>query len=397
MKVSASVTIKDKALKSVAGHHPWIFSGAIEEIPRDSEPGELVDIVDTGGRFLARGFINPNSQITVRILTFEDEIVDLDFLSSRISRAVSLRQRLPEYDLCSAWRLVYGEADFLPGLVVDNYAGYLNVQFHSVGWERIKPQLCETLMKVTGAHGVFDGSDPEMREREGLDCVNRTVAGAEPPADLTVSEFGRRMHVDMTNGQKSGLYLDQKLNHQSVLPNARGRRVLDVFSYSGAFGLAALEGGCSSLTCVEISGSAAGQIEKNLDVNGFDRSKVKIRTADAFDVLRDMVDAGEEYDLVILDPPAFCKRKAAVTKACRGYKDINRLACMLVSRDGTLVSCSCSRPVSDELFVRVLWQASIESGREANLLRYAGQSPDHPTLLTFPESKYLKCATLQVY
>jgi len=236
-----------------------------------------------------------------------------------------------------------------------------------------------------------------MREREGLDCVNRTVFGSDPPEDLTVSEFGRKIHVDMPNGQKSGLYLDQKLNHQSVLPYARDKRVLDVFSYSGGFGLSALEGNCSSLTCVEISDAASELIMKNVDANGYDRSKVDIRTADAFEVLREMYDAGEKFDVVILDPPAFCKRKAAVTKACRGYKDINRLAFSLLSRDGILMTCSCSRPINDELFVRVLWQASIEAGREANLLKYSGQSPDHPTLLTFPESKYLKCATLQVY
>jgi len=396
MEPAGTITIREKALKSIAGHHPWIFSGAVEEIPNGIEPGEVVDLIDHSGSFLARGFFNPDSQITVRILSFEKESISIDSFRERLESAYRMRKRLPEYGDSDAWRIVYGEADRMPGLVVDQYGDYLSVQFHSVGWERIKEDLCRIMTEVTGAKSVFDGSDEDMREREGLNCENRVVYGAELPERIEVSEFGRRMGVDVQNGQKSGLYLDQKFNHQRIVPFAKGRRVLDVFSYTGGFGLAALQGGCRELWCVDVSEGSERKIKENVDSNRFDSVPVTIRREDAFDVLRELEDSGEQFDMIILDPPAFCKRKSAVTKACRGYKDINRIAMKLLTPEGILVSCSCSRPLADDLFTRVLWQSSVEAGRDVSMLGYYGQGADHPILLTFPESKYLKCAIMQV-
>lgn len=396
MEPAGSITIREKALKSIAGHHPWIFSGAVEDIPNNVAPGEVVDLVDQSGGFLARGFFNPESQIMVRILSFSRETISIDSIRERLENAFRMRKSLPEYSDSDAWRIVYGEADRMPGLVVDKYGDYLSVQFHSVGWERIKDELCQVMTEVTGAKSVFDGSDSDMREREGLPTENRVVYGEELPDRIEITEFGRKMAVDMQNGQKSGLYLDQKFNHQRIVPFARGRRVLDVFSYTGGFGLAALQGECRELWCVDIAENAEEKIRENVESNRFNSVPVTTRRDDAFDVLRDLEDSGEQFDMIILDPPAFCKRKSAVTKACRGYKDINRIAMKLLSPDGILVSCSCSRPLSDELFTRVLWQSSVEAGRDACMLGYFGQGADHPILLTFPESKYLKCAVMQV-
>ena len=397
MESAGKLTVKKKVLKTISGRHPWIFSGAVKEVTKSVAAGGIVDLVDQDGNFLGRGFFNPNSQIAVRILTFDDTDCGINLISERLKQAIDLRKSLPEYELNTAWRLVYAETDFLPGLVVDYYSGYVNMQFHSAGWETIKSDVVKIVAEITECNGIYDGSDPEMRNMEGLDTENATIYGSDPPELISVSEFGRVFKVDIRHGHKSGLYLDQKFNHQDIIRYAKNRKVLDVFSYTGGFGLAALEAGCSSLTCIDISKTIFNLLKDNIESNGYDQASVTLKTGDAFEIMREMVLSGERFDMIILDPPAFCRSKSAVIQACRGYKDINRLAMQLLAPDSVLVSCSCSRPVSDELFVKVLWQASIEAEREAKLLKLAGQSPDHPVLLTFPESKYLKCATLLVH
>ena len=396
MEPIGRVAVRNKALKSITGRHPWVFSGAIQSVTENGHAGDIVDVVDTGGTFLGRGFFNPNSQIAVRILSFEDNDCGTDLIYERLRRAIDLRKSLSEYDQITAWRMVFAEADLLPGLIVDCYSDYAHIKFHSAGWESMKPDVARMVSELTGCAGVFDGSDPDMRSKEGLGTENQTLSGDDPPEYIVASEHGRQFKVDIRNGQKSGLYLDQKFNHQDVLHYTKNRRVLDAFSYTGGFGLAAIEGGCSSLTCIEISEAATRLLEANIELNKLGTASVTVKTGDAFEILRDMLSEGDQFDTIILDPPAFCRSKSAFVRACRGYKDINRLAMKLLSPDGILITCSCSRPISDEMFLRVLWQASVEAGRSAKLLKFAGQPPDHPVLLTFPESKYLKCATLLV-
>jgi len=378
------------------GRHPWVFSGAVKAVSEEAVQGDVLDVVDSHGGFFGKAFFNPESQIVARILTFDDIECSLDMILARLEQAIALRKSLPEYDQCTAWRLIYAEADRLPGLLVDYYSGYVHVQFHSAGWEPVKKDIVAMIAELTGCIAIFDGSDPEMRRKEGLYTVNETLFGDDPPDNISVVEFGRKLDVDIKQGQKSGLYLDQKFNHETILRFATGRKVLDCFSYTGGFALAALDGGCDSLAAVEISEAAVAQFEINVALNRRGSEAVNVLTGDAFEILRKMSDTGERFDMVILDPPAFCKSKTAIVQACRGYKDINRIAMQLLSPNGILVTCSCSRPVSDELFLKVLWQASVEANREAQLLSLTGQSPDHPVLLTFPESKYLKCATLLV-
>jgi 23S rRNA (cytosine1962-C5)-methyltransferase len=394
LESKGQLIIKDKARRSLNGHHPWVFSGAVKAVSDDIFAGDVVDIIDGRGAYFGKGFFNPESQIVARVITFEERECSLDMIRERVERAISLRRSFREYDQSTAWRLVYAEADHLPGLIVDYYSGYVNVQFHSAGWEPVRSEILSMISELTGCISIFDGSDPEMRAKEGLHTVNEAIFGDEPPDNISVIEFGRKYDVDIKKGQKSGLYLDQKFNHQSIQRFATGRRVLDCFAYTGGFTLAALDGGCDSVTAIEISETAVAQIDINVSLNRRGSAEVKVLTGDAFDLLRVMADKDEQFDMIILDPPAFCKAKTAIIPACRGYKDINRIAMQLLSPNGILVSCSCSRPISDELFMKVLWQASVEAGREAQLLSFTGQSPDHPVLLTFPESKYLKCATL---
>jgi 23S rRNA (cytosine1962-C5)-methyltransferase len=396
LQPAGEVIVRDKALKSIAGRHPWLFSGAIDKATPGLTAGAVVNVLDGHGKFMGSGFFNSNSQITVRMLTFDSAPVDEALIQHRILEAIKLRRTLPEHDLSNAWRLLYGESDGLPGLVADSYADYAVVHFHSAGWESFREDMARMLMEAASLRGVYDGSDAAMREREGLSASHGELCGETVPDFLEASEFGRKFVVDVRKGQKSGLYLDQKFNHQAVRSLASGKRALDCFAYTGGFGLAALEGGCLSLTAVEISDAAVAALEQNLQSNGFADRDITIIEADAFEVLRTMVSDGERFDLVVLDPPAFCKSKTALIQACRGYKDINRLAMQLIDPGGILVSCSCSRPVSDDLFLKVLWEASVEAGRAAKLLNLSGQAPDHPVLLSFPESKYLKCATLLI-
>lgn len=396
MESYGQAVIKDRALKSIEGRHPWVYSGAIDKMVGNPGSGDIVDVVDSNGELLGRGFFNPTSKIAVRILTFEDIECGPDLLYRRIKRAIDHRKAIPEYGKSDAWRLAFAESDSLPGLVADYYAGFVNVQFHSAGWERLKVDTAKMIFELTGCRGIYDGSDRDIRTKEGLETENKTLLGSDPPDYIRISEFGRFFEVDIRHGQKSGIYLDQKFNHQDAVRYAGKRRVLDAFSYTGGFGIAALEGGCSSLKCIEISADATGILDENIRTNGYHHAPVEVITGNAFAVMRSLLSQQAQFDMVILDPPAFCRSRSAVVKACRGYKDINRLAMQLLSPAGILVTCSCSKPVPDELFLQVLWQASVEAGREAKMIQLGGQPPDHPVLLTFPESKYLKCVTLIV-
>jgi 23S rRNA (cytosine1962-C5)-methyltransferase len=230
MKPIGRVTVRNKALKSITGRHPWVFSGAIQSVPENGRAGDMVDVVDTGGSFLGRGFFNPNSQIAIRILSFEDEDCGTDLIFERLRRAIDLRKSLPEYDQITAWRMVFAEADLLPGLIVDCYSNYAHIKFHSATWESMKLDVARMASELTGCVGVYDGSDPEMRSKEGLETENRTIFGDDPPEHIVVSEFGRQFKADIRHGQKSGLYLDHKFNHQDVLRYAKNRKVLDAFS-----------------------------------------------------------------------------------------------------------------------------------------------------------------------
>lgn len=386
------VILKPGREKPVLQRHPWIFSGAIRSLPTDAPDGSVVEIRAHDGRWLARGFINRRSQIQVRILTWKaDEIVDEDFWRRRLTRALRMREDLPLGADTTAYRLVNGESDDLPGLVVDRYGPWLVLQSGILGMEAHKRAIAHLLLERTGCQGVYERSDLPIRRQEGLASASGLLAGEEPPEQIEVKEHGYRFVVDVRGGQKTGFYTDQRPNRVRVAAYASGREVLNAFAYTGAFGVYALGAGARRVINVDANLEALELGEKNLKRNGFDPERqVESICGDVFTVLRDWRDQARRYDLIILDPPKFASSRRNLDAALRGYKDINLLAFQLLRPGGVLATFSCSGLVNAELFQKVIFGAAVDAGRQAQVLEWLRQGPDHPVALTFPEGAYLK-------
>ena len=388
----AEVLLKPGREKSVGLRHPWLFSGAIERIEGEADDGKVVDVVSASGEWLARGYLNRRSQITVRLLTWDaEERIDRRFWQRRLERAMAGRAALSADPETTAYRLVHAESDGLPGLVVDRYGDWLVAQFLTLGIERQKEAIVELLMELVSPRGIYERSDVEVRRKEGLEPRRGPLAGEEPPPLVEMLESGLRFNVDIIGGQKTGFYLDQRENRRRVAAYAAGREVLNAFAYTGAFAVYALAAGAKHVTNVETSYKALELAERNLALNGFDPDRQAEQIAgDVFAVLRDFRETGRRFDLIILDPPKFAQTKGQVRAATRGYKDINLLALQLLRPGGILATFSCSGQVSEELFQKVVFGASVDAGRDVQLLERLAQPPDHPVLLSFPEGAYLK-------
>jgi 23S rRNA (cytosine1962-C5)-methyltransferase len=384
--------------KPVRQRHPWIFSGAIGQVEGSPAPGGLIEVEDAGGQRLARGYYNPHSQISIRILTWDpDEAVDAAFWHRRLDAAAEARADLAANPATTAYRLVYAESDGLPGLVVDRYAGgspgdvWLAVQFLTAGVEVWRAEILDALEALFAPRGIVDRSDVAVRRQEGLPLRRELCRGAGPPSDLEIRENGLRFHVDLLGGQKTGFYLDQRENRRVAGARARGRRVLNAFSFTGAFGVYALAGGALHVTNVDSSYEALEGAEAALRLNGFDPDRQSEGIAgDVFQVLRAFRDEGRQFDLVILDPPKFARGKSDLPAATRGYKDVNLLGCKLLAPGGLLATFSCSGSVTPDLFQKVVFGAALDAGRDAQIVAKLGQGSDHPILLSFPEGEYLK-------
>ncbi|MEM7128555.1 MAG: class I SAM-dependent rRNA methyltransferase [Chloroflexota bacterium] len=413
---SHTILLKPKREKPVIQRHPWVYSGAIEQIPKEIENGNVVDIADRQGNWLARGLLNRDSQIQIRILTWnEEEEVDHLFWQRRIEQAVRMRKALfPTSTATAAYRLIHGESDFLPGLTVDQYGEYLAIQIGSLGIEQRKVELAQWLMEATGCRGVVDRSDGVHRRKEKMPPLgDPLIAGERPPDLITIEEAGKRFQVDLFNGQKSGFYLDQRENRQRVATYCQGKRVLNAFSYTGAFAVHALAAGAIHATNVDTSYGALSQGEKHIQENGFDSLRQSEHIAgDIFEIMRDWrgydhtdgyvddqtvneependSDYSDTFDLIILDPPKFAHSAGQLNRALRGYKDINMLALQLLPPGGILATFSCSGLVTADLFQKVLFGAAIDAKRDLQILERLGQPADHPTAITFPEGNYLK-------
>jgi 23S rRNA (cytosine1962-C5)-methyltransferase len=391
---------KDKPIRQ---RHPWVFSGAIRDTRGAPAPGDIVDVIDDRGDWLARGYYNPKSQIVVRILTWDQaEAIDGDFWASRLKAAAALRSVLGLYQAESAggvspapettgYRLAFAESDELPGLIVDRYGDWLSVQFLTLGVDTRRKLLRDLLLDLFKPAGIVDRSDPIARRQEGLRTAGGVVAGREPPPDLTITEAGLRFPVDLLGGQKTGFYLDQRENRRIVARFACARRVLNAFSFTGAFAVHALAHGASHVTNVDTSFEALEGAEEALRMNGFDPdAQAEGIHGDVFQVLRGFREEGRQFDLVILDPPKFARSKAELDGALRGYKDINLLGMRLLAPGGILATFSCSGLVTPDLFQKVVFGAGIDAGRTMRVIGRLTQAPDHPLLLTFPEGEYLK-------
>ncbi|HEX6528517.1 MAG TPA: class I SAM-dependent rRNA methyltransferase [Burkholderiales bacterium] len=383
------MVLKKGREKSLKRRHPWIFSGAVERA--SGKAGDTVEVLDSSKHFLARAAYSPKSQIRARVWTFDQaEAVDAGFFRNRIQAALAMREALPAAKHANALRLIHGESDGLPGLVVDRYADVLVAQFLAAGVERWRDPILDSLLELSGCEAVFERSDAEVRKLEGLEPRVGFARGNRNAARCPIIEYGLNFRVDVEQGQKTGFFLDQRENRQRVRALAAGREVLDGFCYTGGFSIAALAGGAKRVTAIESSAPALQVAKENLAANPLDASKVDFRQADVFSELRKLRDSAARFDLIILDPPKFAPTAAQVKKAARAYKDINLWALKLLAPGGLLATFSCSGAVSGELFQSIVAGAALDAGGEARIIERFGAAADHPVALAFPEGDYLK-------
>jgi 23S rRNA (cytosine1962-C5)-methyltransferase len=389
--VNTQIFIKSGRDRPIRQRHPWIFTGSIGRVKGEPAPGETVDVLDVNGEWLAAGTWSSRSQIRVRLLSWqEDELLDDAWLGERIAASIALRRRfLPEKpDL--ACRLVYSEADGLSGLIVDRYGPHLAVQLLSEGMAARKDAIVAHLHKLLAPAGIHDRSDPAIREKEGLPPPGETIAGEAPPGHLIVRPADHLATlVDLSDGQKTGGYLDQAFNRRRVAAYCRDTDVLDVFCYTGGFTASAIAAGAHSVTAIDSSQRAMDLLPENLRINELS-GEVQCVCGNAFTVLRRYRDAGRSFGAVILDPPKFAYSPRQREGAIRAYKDINLQAMKLLRPNGVLVSFSCSGAVSREDFDRALRWAAIDARRDLRVVERLAQPPDHPARITFPQSEYLK-------
>jgi len=386
----ASIVLKPGREKSLLRRHPWVFSGAIETVEGDPRPGETVEILTSRRDFLALGAYSPHSQIRARVWTFqEDQPIGASLFHARIEQAIESRAGRPtgKEDAC---RLINAESDSLPGLVVDKYGAFLVCQFLSAGAEYWKDEIILHLQRLLSPAGIYERSDVDVRSKEGLELRAGPLWGESPPDLLQIQEGPCRFFVDIRKGHKTGFYLDQRENRQALADYARGRSVLNCFAYTGGFGIWALRGGADHVTDVESSSSALELASRNAEINGFASDKLDHLQGDVFQVLREFRNFNRCFDLIVLDPPKFVDSKIQMLRGTRGYKDINLLAFKLLKPEGLLFTFSCSGLVTHDLFQKIVADAALDAGREAQILRTLTQGPDHPTSLNFPEGAYLK-------
>ncbi|MGA8050076.1 MAG: class I SAM-dependent methyltransferase [Burkholderiales bacterium] len=377
--------------KSLRRRHPWVFSGAVDRIEGHPAGGDTVEIRAATGKALALAAYSPKSQIRARVWSFDPSAsIDAAFLRTRLERSLALREGLPAARHTNAMRLVHGESDGLPGLVVDRYADVLVAQFLSAGTDRWRDAILDALVELTGCEAVFERSDAEVRRLEGLEPRAGFVRGDRAAARCAIVEYGLDFHVDVERGQKTGFFLDQRDNRQRVRALASGRAVLDGFCYTGGFSVAALAGGAARVLALESSAQALAVARENVAANQVDASRVEFEQADVFARLRQLRDGNARFDLIVLDPPKFAPTAAQARNAARAYKDINLLAFKLLSPGGMLATFSCSGGVTAELFQSIVAGAALDAGVEAKIIERFGAAADHPVALEFPEGEYLK-------
>ena len=372
--------------RPVKNRHPWIFSGAIDQIEEGFEAGDLVRVFSEHDEFLGIGYLNPQSQIVVRMLAFEDVAIDEAFFDEKISRALETRKRfLPSGT--NAYRLIHSEGDFLSGLTVDVYGDFLVAEFNTAGIDAWKPVIVKILQKHFPAYSIFERSDSDLRKWEGLKRSVGVLAGKEPPEAIEIQEHGLLFGVDIKGGQKTGFFLDQRESREVVRGLSAGKRVLNCFAYTGGFSVYAAKGGAKEVVSVESSEPAVKMGRKNFERNGLSAEQSVWAQTDVFDYLRA---TKKEFDMIILDPPAFCKNKNQVQDAARGYKDINMQAFKQLPKGGLLFTFSCSSYITPDLFQKIIFGAASDTKRDVRILKKTSHAFDHPINIYHPEGEYLK-------
>ncbi len=386
-----SVLLKKAADKFIKRKHPWIFSGAIEKVDGNPQNGEAVQIFTADKELIGIGCFSPSSQIRVRIWSFNpEEKIDSDFFKRKIDRAKSLRENILDTTKTNAYRIINSESDRLPGLIVDRYEEYLVCQFLSSGAEFLKKTIVEVLNEMFELTGIYERSDVDVREKEGLQPSKGLLVGKEPERLIEILENGFKFLVDIKKGHKTGFYLDQRDNRKLISEFSKGKTVLNCFSYTGGFSVYALAAGAFNTTQIETSVSALDLSIKNIELNKLNTSQVENINGDVFEALRKFRDERRTFDLIILDPPKFAESASQIQKASRGYKDINLLAIKLLNPGGILFTFSCSGHISKELFQKIVSDAALDSGREVKIIKQLTQASDHLVSTNFPEGMYLK-------
>ncbi len=378
--------------KRVYSRHPWVFRSDIHHTEGHCNPGDVVSIYSDKGRFLAKAFYNPNSQIALRILTWQDEEIDRAFIFRRVHDAVEYRRSFADLHSC---RLIFAESDRLPALIADVFGSTVVIQCMSLGMERFKQDVIDAIVEEIHPDGIWERDDIPVRKLEGMEMKTGLLYGNVPDR-VEMTENGIRFLVDVKEGQKTGFFLDQKENRAAIAPFVKDKKVLDCFTHTGSFALHAAHYGAADVTGVDISDYACEFATENARLNGFG-DNVRFVTANAFDLLSEQSKSGQKYDVIILDPPAFTKTRSAVESALRGYKEINLRAMKMVVPGGYLVSCSCSQHVTPDLFKKMIQDAAYDARVSLRQVEFRSQGKDHPILPAAPETEYLKCGIYQVF
>jgi 23S rRNA (cytosine1962-C5)-methyltransferase len=386
-----TLLIRSKTLQRLRTGHPWIYANELVRTPKHWEPGQLVNVKADSGDWVGRGYYNHSSVITIRLLTREDIPIDENFFDREILQAQALRERLLPGE--EAYRLVFGEADGLPGLIIDRYGSVLVAQFLTAGMERLSDVISKVLINRFRPTAIVARNDTPSRKLEGLPVEKKLLYG-ELPTRVVISKNGLSFEVDVWDGQKTGFFLDQSENYRALAKLAQGKRVLDTFCYTGAWGLHALHYGATCVLGLDSSEKAIQQARANAKRNGME-NRATFQVEEVFNGLRKLLAKGERYDLIILDPPSFAKNRRELKDAIRGYKEINRLAMMLLTNDGILITCSCSHLIDQATFHDMLVAAAADADRSLRIVSQRTQGPDHPIVLSIPETQYLQCVTLQ--
>ena len=394
--MGAKLILKKGRDHSLRQRHPWVFSGAIERVEGNPVSGETVDIVSANGEFLAKAAYSPQSSIRARVWAWAEVEIDASFFEERIRSAVELRSRLNIDHADTAMRLVNAESDGLPGIVIDRYGEVVALQCLTAGAEYWRDTIVACLAQLPGIASIYERSDVDVRQLEGLPQRTGLLHGPDFPACIPITENGIQFLVDVKNGQKTGFYLDQRLNRRRVGELVRGLSVLNCFCYSGGFSLNALAGGADQVVSVDSSHDALELARQNLALNTLPAEKCTWLESDVFQLLRRFRDEGRHFDAIVLDPPKFAPTAASAEKAARAYKDINLLALKLLNPGGLLFTFSCSGGISSELFQKIVAGAALDARVEARIVEHLAQGSDHPVALNFPEGAYLKGLICQV-
>ncbi len=378
--------------KRVYSGHPWVFRSDIAQVEGAFTPGDVVDVVSAKGKFLAKAYYNPQSQIALRIMSLRDEPIDRAFIFRRVKEAVDYRRAFADLRSC---RLIFAESDRLPALIVDSFGGVLVMQCLALGMERFKQDVVDALVEELHPDGIWERNDVPVRRLEGLEMTTGLLYG-QVPDRVEMVENGVHFWVDVKEGQKTGFFLDQKENRAAIAPFVKGKTVLDCFTHTGSFALHAGHYGAREVTGVDISGFACEFATENARLNHLE-DRVHFVEANAFDLLSQQSRDGTKYDVVILDPPAFTKTRSAIASATRGYKEINLRAMKMIHPGGYLITCSCSQHISPEAFMDIVRDAAHDARVQLRQVEYRTQGRDHPILPASPETQYLKCGIFQVF